>query len=125
MFAQNFQAKPKVTDPGAGDPDFYQFNEQMLNRLMSGVSEKTEAFLECFVKDGKGRVDKLLQATDHSEFQDLRGVLSGITRRMRKLFYDPDAKMIEWIDDEADEEWEGHYFVTEATRQALENYFSS
>ncbi len=101
----------------------YDLNDQMVKRFMEGIAEKTETFLQCFVKDGKGCVDELLEAVGYKDLQDLRGLLGGITRRTRKLFNDPDAYIIGWQGDESDNSHNGYYFVMEGTRQALENYF--
>ena len=126
FITEQFQAKEDegLDTEGEQDQTMYDLNDQMMKRFMAGVSKTTAAFLKCFVKDGKGRIDELLEATGYSRSQDFRGVSSGITRRIRKLFNDPDALIVNWQDDEDDEEWGGHYYVKEGTRQTLENYFS-
>jgi hypothetical protein len=106
-------------------PAMYDLNEHMMHRFMGGVSEKTKAFLKCFVRDGKAYVSELIEATGYEQKQDFRGVLGAISRRMRKLFGDPDAYMIDWKEDVEDGERGGHYYIKEGTRQALESYFNS
>ncbi|KIX14471.1 hypothetical protein [Dethiosulfatarculus sandiegensis] len=121
---EQFQAtEDEGNETDSGYEAMYELNEQMLKTFMMGVSETTKNFLKCFTKNGKGSVDELLEATGYESLQDFRGVLGGITRRMRKLFSDPDAYIIDWEDNENDEKYEGNYYLKEGTRQALENYF--
>jgi hypothetical protein len=119
LILNKFQATAEQDD----DPHLYEMNLQMIERFMEAVSEKTEVFIRCFAKDGIGRVDELLEATGYKEPGNFRGVLAGTTTRLRKLFSDPDAYMIAWREDPEVEDGEGHYYVKEGTRQALEAYF--
>ena len=121
FIAEYFQAREE--EGSELDESMYDLNDQLMERFMEGVAEKTKDFLRCFVGDGSGRIDELLEATGYSEFQQFRGIRAGTTRRIRKLFQDPDAYIIGWKDDE-DDEWGGYYFVREGTRKALENYFN-
>ena len=121
----------RVTEDESSDMEIeqvsamHELNDQMVRQLMVRVLVKTSIFLKCFVRDGKGRVDELLEATGYGQQQDFRGILAGITRRMRKLLSDPDAYLIDWEDDAEVMEWGGYYYIKEGTRQALENYFNS
>ena len=102
----------------------YDLDDRTAIKFMAGVSKKTAAFFKCFIKNGKGNIDELIEATGYENSGDFRGLLGGVTRRIRKLTNDPDACLVGKVEDDDDERGKGHYFITEKSRQALENYFS-
>ncbi len=105
----------------------YDMTEHMTKKFMSGVAEKTKSFLKVFAdNNGVGKVEDLLKATDSKILRDLNGIQAGLTRRIRKLDIDDDSEvyLLGWEEDEDDEEWEGHFYISEITTQSLKEYFS-
>ena len=104
----------------------YDMTEHMTKKFMSGVAEKTKNFLKVFAdNDGVGKVEDLLEATDSKILRDLNGIQAGLTRRIRKLDIDDDSEvyLLGWEEDEDDEEWGGHFYISEITTQSLKGYF--
>jgi hypothetical protein len=101
-------------------------NLSTMDRFMEGVAENTKVFLKVFSENnGIGKIEKLLEATQHTEYQSLSGILGGITKRARNLIYEKaiDGYLLGWEEDNS--EYNGYYYVTPLTLHSLRQYFNS
>jgi hypothetical protein len=107
-------------------------DEEMATRLMHGLSESPTRRQELFAKKG-GRVRQkdLLAVTGDTDMRTLSHFQAVLTRRLRRIFADPDkrAHLIGWDFDS--ESWDadhkelldGTYYVTDRTTDALKSHF--
>ncbi len=101
-------------------------------RLLHGLSEPHRARLALFAKKG-GRVTQreLLKATNDSDMRVLSHFQAVLSRRLRRLFDDPEKRihLIGW--DFNATKWDkshsdiinGVYYVTDTTAHTLQSYF--
>ncbi len=101
-------------------------------RLLHGLSEPHRKRLKVFAEKG-GRVTQreLLKATDDTEMRVLSHFQAVLSRRLRRLFDDPEKRihLIGW--DFASTKWDkshstiidGVYYVTDTTTRTLQDYF--
>ena len=109
---------------GPSEEGLAEVGFDLLSRFMNGVSSITRKFIETIaINEGKATPEQLLEATGYTEPIELRGIQSGITRRIRNLLGDDEVYLIFWRAT-SDEDWDGYFYVSPVTGQSLERYFS-
>ena len=98
----------------------FELTPQFVRSFMRNLSDKSKAVLRFFAQNnGSATVDELLQETGGESINDVKGVFSGLTRRIRRI--DPEdnseAYIVDW-DDENEA-----YFVSMPTLNTLKSHF--
>lgn len=98
----------------------YELHPELLRSFMQKLSDKTKAVLQFFAEnDGSATLQELLQVTGGESINDVKGVFSGLTRRIRNI--DPaggaESYVVDW-----DEE-NNTYSVSAATLRTLKVHF--
>lgn len=98
----------------------FELTPQFVRSFMRNLSEKTKTVLRYFAQNnGSATVDELLEEIEGEGINDIKGVFSGLTRRIRRL--DPDDNSEAYIVDFNEENEE--YFVSRPTLNALKSHF--
>jgi hypothetical protein len=122
-----------VTPPKAGAPievdGWFPLPSTMTPSFVDGVSQKSKSILRILAEHG-GRVkwSDVANATAYEHWQELRGFLAGMNRRLRSRVDDPKAVLVGWdsSEDEYDGkgEWiDGYLKVHDETAKSLRRYF--
>ena len=108
------------------EDDLLDLTPKSAKNFMSNMSENSKSCLRILAENnGKATIDQLLKATGYSNYQDLRGVFAGLTRRARRFDTggDGEARLLEWVQGDTDDDDDGHFKVSDRTKDALVNYF--
>jgi len=88
--------------------------------FMKNLSEKSRVVLQFFASnEGRATLDELLEETGGQNIHDVKGVFSGLTKRIRRLDpnEDSEAYIVDW-DAESEE-----YFISKPTLNTLKDHF--
>lgn len=93
------KAKPEVSTSGLSDDDehFAELTVPLARKLAAGLSEKTKELLVVIVRQG-GRcsLSDIVRELGLNQWQDSRGMLAGITKRVRTILRSDEAYLLGW-----------------------------
>jgi hypothetical protein len=96
--------------------------------FMTGVSAKTSSLLEHMAKaGGRAKMSELIVVSGDSHWRKLAGFAAGVTKRVRRILRDPQARLLGWDKSSAErngtELVDGVYFVSPVTLASMREYF--
>jgi hypothetical protein len=101
--------------------EFAELGIQAARAFLQGCGEKTEMALRLIVEAGETFSMRALEEKMKVQPGALRGVWTGLTKRVRTITGDPEAALIKWGEETDDGDWIGRLMpvTREAFRRAL------
>lgn len=101
---------------------FAQFDGVTIGRFMRTVSDKSRKLLRAFTPEGRATPAELTKIGGYGAPEQLRGFLSGMTRHVPTVLK-VQGEFWRWRAPQGNTP--GYYYVSDATRDALNIYFSA
>lgn len=122
------KVKPSPEMPAVAlsdDESFAELTVPLARKLVAGLSEKTKELLVLMVRQG-GRcsLSDIVRELDLNRWQDSRGMLAGITKRVRTILNSDEAYLLAWDestnrDDENGKLIDGDFHLHPTTLKSL------
>lgn len=118
-----FDSAPQLNDPDVDEDaeEFAELGVQAARAFLQGCGDKTTNVLQRIVDAGENFSLRKLEAQMNVEEGALRGVWTGLTKRVRTITGDPEIALIDWGKETENGDYRGRLMPVsrEAFRRAL------